>query len=81
MVVDSVLGNEVVGVWPRNADKADVNCANLSSSGLSLATGDDFGFVKLFEFPATEKYVSGFQNIIVLRFRVLPFGLSSDRIQ
>ncbi|PFX18604.1 Echinoderm microtubule-associated protein-like 6 [Stylophora pistillata] len=52
----SVLGNEVIGVWPRNADKADVNCANLSSSGLSLATGDDFGFVKLFEFPASEKF-------------------------
>jgi len=52
----SVLGNEVIGVWPRNADKADVNCANLSSSGLSLATGDDFGFVKLFEFPVTEKF-------------------------
>lgn len=52
----SVLGNEVIGVWPRNADKADVNCANLSSSGFSLATGDDFGFVKLFEFPVTEKF-------------------------
>lgn len=47
----------MIGVWPRNADKADVNCANLSSSGLSLATGDDFGFVKLFEFPVTEKFV------------------------
>ena len=35
-----------------------MNCANLSSSGLSLATGDDFGFVKLFDFPVTEKFVS-----------------------
>ncbi|KAM7447232.1 Echinoderm microtubule-associated protein-like 5 [Porites harrisoni] len=52
----SVLGNEVIGIWPRNADKADVNCANLSSSGFSLATGDDFGFVKLFDFPVTEKF-------------------------
>lgn len=59
----SVLGNEVIGVWPRNADKADVNCANLSSSGLSLATGDDFGFVKLFEFPASEKFVSFFLSL------------------
>lgn len=60
----SVLGNEVIGVWPRNADKADVNCANLSSSGFSLATGDDFGFVKLFEFPVTEKFVSLFLTLV-----------------
>ena len=54
----------MLGVWPRNADKADVNCANLSSSGLSLATGDDFGFVKLFEFPVTEKFVSIFLTLV-----------------
>lgn len=54
----------MIGVWPRNADKADVNCANLSSSGLSLATGDDFGFVKLFEFPVTEKFVSGISSLL-----------------
>lgn len=54
----SVLGKEVVGVWPRNADKADVNCSNLSHSGNAIATGDDFGFVKLFDFPVTEKFVS-----------------------
>jgi hypothetical protein len=48
----------VVGIWPRNADKADVNCSNLSHSGNALATGDDFGFVKLFEFPVAEKFVS-----------------------
>jgi hypothetical protein len=53
-----VLGKEVVGIWPRNADKADVNCSNLSHSGNALATGDDFGFVKLFEFPVAEKFVS-----------------------
>ncbi len=48
----------MVGIWPRNADKADVNCSNLSHSGNALATGDDFGFVKLFEFPVAEKFVS-----------------------
>lgn len=57
-VYSSILGNEVIGIWPRNVDKADVNCADLSKAGLSLATGDDFGFVKLFDFPVTEKYVS-----------------------
>jgi WD40 repeat protein len=53
----SVLGEEVVGVWPRNADKADVNTAHLNHSGTAVATGDDFGCLKLFtQFPLTEKF-------------------------
>lgn len=54
----SVLGDEVLGVWPRNADKADVNCASVSHAGLNVVTGDDFGLVKLFDFPCSEKFVS-----------------------
>ena len=54
-----MLGDEVIGIWPKNADKADVNTAHLSHSGTALATGDDFGCVKLFDhFPITEKFVS-----------------------
>lgn len=55
----SVLGNEVLGIWPKNADKADVNTVALSRSGNVAVTGDDFGCVKLFDhFPITEKFVS-----------------------
>ena len=64
----SVLGEEVVGVWPRNADKADVNTAHLNHSGTAVATGDDFGCLKLFaQFPLTEKFVSLFSNNILIR--------------
>uniref|UniRef100_A0A3B5LW98 EML-like second beta-propeller domain-containing protein n=1 Tax=Xiphophorus couchianus TaxID=32473 RepID=A0A3B5LW98_9TELE len=52
----SIFGDEVLGVWPRNADKADVTCACVSHAGLSLVTGDDFGLVKLFDFPCPEKF-------------------------
>ncbi|RDD40098.1 Echinoderm microtubule-associated protein-like 6 [Trichoplax sp. H2] len=52
----SVLGDEVVGVWPRNADNADVNCACVTNTCEAVATGDDFGLVKLFKFPSTEKH-------------------------
>ncbi|XP_026875403.2 echinoderm microtubule-associated protein-like 5 isoform X1 [Electrophorus electricus] len=52
----SMLGDEVVGIWSRNSDKADVTCACVSHSGLNLATGDDFGMVKLFDFPCPEKF-------------------------
>ncbi|XP_057217479.1 echinoderm microtubule-associated protein-like 6 isoform X1 [Triplophysa rosa] len=52
----SVLGDEVLGIWPRNAEKADVNCACVSHAGLNVVTGDDFGLVKLFDFPCAEKF-------------------------
>lgn len=54
----SILGDEVIGIWPRNTDKADVNCACVTHAGLNIVTGDDFGLVKLFDFPCTEKFVS-----------------------
>ncbi|KAF6128650.1 hypothetical protein HJG60_000539 [Phyllostomus discolor] len=52
----SILGNEVLGIWSRHAEKADINCACVSHSGISLVTGDDFGMVKLFDFPCPEKF-------------------------
>ncbi|ELK36980.1 Echinoderm microtubule-associated protein-like 5 [Myotis davidii] len=52
----SILGSEVMGIWSRHAEKADVNCACVSHSGISLVTGDDFGMVKLFDFPCPEKF-------------------------
>ncbi|KFO18258.1 Echinoderm microtubule-associated protein-like 5 [Fukomys damarensis] len=52
----SILGDEVTGIWSRHAEKADVNCACVSHSGISLVTGDDFGMVKLFDFPCPEKF-------------------------
>lgn len=55
---NSILGDEVIGIWPRNADRADVNCACVTHAGLNIVTGDDFGLVKLFDFPCTEKFVS-----------------------
>ncbi|EHB11852.1 Echinoderm microtubule-associated protein-like 5, partial [Heterocephalus glaber] len=51
-----ILGDEVTGIWSRHAEKADVNCACVSHSGISLVTGDDFGMVKLFDFPCPEKF-------------------------
>ncbi|TDH01611.1 hypothetical protein EPR50_G00182120 [Perca flavescens] len=52
----SILGDEVLGIWPRNADKAEVTCACVSHAGLNIVSGDDFGLVKLFDFPCTEKF-------------------------
>jgi len=47
-----VLGDEVDGIWPAGSDGTDVNALDTATSGTALATGDDFGFVKIFPFPA-----------------------------
>ncbi|KAG1674248.1 Echinoderm microtubule-associated protein-like 1 [Nymphon striatum] len=48
------LGFNVVGIWPEGADGSDINtCARTNEKHL-LATGDDFGKVKLFCFPANQ---------------------------
>ena len=71
--VSSVLGDEVVGIWSRNTDKADVTCACVSHSGLNIVTGDDFGMVKLFDFPCPEKFVRSFSFVTTFIFTLLPF--------
>ena len=75
----SVLGDEVVGIWPKNADKADVNCAHLSNTSSALATGDDDGLVKLFKFPSREKYVSNRHPSCCCCLLLLAVGFSSVR--
>lgn len=85
--MSSVLGDEVVGIWSRNTDKADVTCACVSHSGLNIVTGDDFGMVKLFDFPCPEKFVSNgglnsarFDAIPLLKGRqILAFFLKKNR--
>ena len=62
----STLGKDVIGIWPKNSENGDINNAHLSNSGQMLATGDDFGYVKLFKFPVDQKFVSG--HLLILQF-------------
>ena len=48
----SVLGPAVEGVWPPYTDVTDVNAACVSHDGQVIATGDDFGYVKLLKYPS-----------------------------
>jgi len=48
----SVLGEECQGVWPPYSDVTDVNTAHVIQDGSIIATGDDFGLVKIFSFPS-----------------------------
>lgn len=46
-----VLGDNIQGIWPRYSDKTDVNSLDMTKDGTAIATGDDFGFVKIFSYP------------------------------
>lgn len=52
-----VLGPSCKGVWPPYTDITDVNAACVSHDGHVIATGDDFGYVKLYKYPS---YVSSY---------------------
>ncbi|XP_037293289.1 echinoderm microtubule-associated protein-like 2 isoform X5 [Manduca sexta] len=43
-----------IGVWPENADGTDINSCTRSHDSRLVATGDDFGKVKLFAYPVTQ---------------------------
>jgi len=47
----SVLGWPVQGIWPAFADGTDINSVDRAHTGPVLATADDFGKIKLFNFP------------------------------
>ncbi|XP_014664768.1 PREDICTED: echinoderm microtubule-associated protein-like 2 [Priapulus caudatus] len=45
------LGFNVSGIWPEGSDGTDVNSCGRGNQGKVLATGDDFGKVKLYPYP------------------------------
>ena len=51
----SVLGAEVNGIWAKYSQVNDVNATDAVFEHRVIATGDDFGLVKLFRFPCVKK--------------------------
>ena len=49
-----VLGWSVLGIWPPGADGSDINSAHRNGKKKFLATGDDFGQVKIFNYPCAK---------------------------
>ena len=43
------------GIWPKYSQLNDVNATDASFEHNTIATGDDFGLVKLFRFPSVKK--------------------------
>ncbi len=62
----STIGDDIVGIWPKDVKKDHINCAHATSS--TIVTGDDNGAVKLFKFPCPEPGVK-IDLLILWRFR------------
>ena len=58
----SIYGEEVLGIWPSGTQQDYINCAHLAPYSSKLATGDDMGNIKLFNFPCLENNVSALKN-------------------
>ncbi|XP_065192745.1 77 kDa echinoderm microtubule-associated protein-like [Sycon ciliatum] len=50
----TILGFDVAGIWPEGADGTDINTVGRNNGSSLVATGDDFGKVNLFRFPAPQ---------------------------
>jgi hypothetical protein len=55
---------ETIGIWPDGADGTDVNVASRSHDKNLIATGDDFGKVKLYAFPANKPKVRSWTGYV-----------------
>ncbi|XP_026809328.1 echinoderm microtubule-associated protein-like 2 isoform X3 [Rhopalosiphum maidis] len=49
-----VLTFSSIGIWPEGADGTDVNACERSNGSKLMATGDDFGKVKLYSYPVKQ---------------------------
>lgn len=54
----ATLGWAVQGIWPPESDGTDVNALDRSHDGALLATGDDSGSVKVFQYPCVLEHAS-----------------------
>ena len=52
-----ILGFNTVGVWPETIDGTDLNTCARSHNQKFLATGDDFGKIKLYSYPTMQPKV------------------------
>ena len=52
IVRSSTVGDDIIGIWPKDVKKDHINCAHATSS--TIVTGDDNGAVNLFKFPCPE---------------------------
>ena len=66
---NSLLGWQVLGIWPATSEGYDINATSRTKSKQVIATADDFGKVKLFKYPCVTEFAqynsfSGHSSIV-----------------
>ena len=61
-----LLSFNTIGVWPETIDGTDLNCCAKSNGQKLVATGDDFGKIKLYSYPVTQPKVNICNKFTVL---------------
>ena len=51
-----ILGFPIMGIWPPHADGSDVNAVDVLPGKGLVATGDDQGYVNLFNYPCVARH-------------------------
>jgi len=72
-----VLSFNSLGIWPDNVDGTDINTITRSTDGELLATGDDFGKVRLFAAPACH-HQAPYEEYVGHSSHVTDVGFLSD---
>lgn len=57
------LGWPVQGIWPAESDGTDINSVARSNSNKFVATADDFGRVKVYNYPVLDKGLTPVQGL------------------
>lgn len=67
-----VLTFSSIGIWPEGADGTDVNACERSNGSKVMATGDDFGKVKLYSYPVKQpKVKTMITNVVYVPYNLL----------
>ena len=52
-----LLSFNTIGIWPETMDGTDLSTCAKSNGSKLMATGDDFGKIKVYSFPVTQPKV------------------------
>ena len=77
----SVLGPTCEGLWPPKCDVTDINATCLSADKSLIATADDFGFVKLFNYPSKVLPLGhDLRNLFHFNYKNLKFSMFNVKL-
>ena len=74
-----LLSFNTIGIWPETMDGTDLSTCAKSNGSKLMATGDDFGKIKVYSFPVTQpKVISRKKEQIMYNAHRNSWGILND---